>query len=93
MILSTASGLLYAILRSDVSTGISLASYSLTALSVGLAFVAAGEWLGLPKPDGFAFAYSIDQNRIVGASHVKRIIGRRYEKLHKRGQEALERQT
>lgn len=64
-------------LKSDPGTGLSIASYILTCLSLILAVVVAGEWLGLRKPDAFSFAYDWVENRVVGKDDLDRIAGGR----------------
>ena len=77
IVISTGAGVLYAVLRSDTSTGLSIASYILTCLSLILAVVAAGQWLGITKPDAFSFAYDWVDNRVVSRQDFGRIIGGR----------------
>ncbi|KAJ9613318.1 hypothetical protein H2200_003260 [Cladophialophora chaetospira] len=78
IIISTGAGVLYAVLKSDAGTGLSIASYILTCLSLILAVVAAGEWLGITKPDAFSFAYDWVDNRVVSRGDFGRIIGGRW---------------
>ena len=77
IVVSTGAGVLYAVLKSDAGTGLSIASYILTCLSLILAVVAAGEWLGISKPDSFSFAYDWVDNRVVSREDFGRIIGGR----------------
>lgn len=67
IVLSTAGGTVYSVVQSDPSTGISIASYVLTVLSIILAFITAADWLGVKSPDSFAFAYSVEENAIMSA--------------------------
>ena len=41
----------------DVGTGLSLASYLVACMALALALLALGEFLGLERPDSYAFAY------------------------------------
>lgn len=66
IIISTGGGSAYAVLTGDAGTGLSIASYVLTVLALVLALVAAGDWLGLKKPDSFAFAYDVEDNIVLG---------------------------
>jgi hypothetical protein len=59
---STGGGVVYAVVKCDVSTGLSIATYVLTCLSLTLALFATGQWLGLKKPDSFSFAYDVVKN-------------------------------
>ncbi|KAJ9625998.1 hypothetical protein H2204_010297 [Knufia peltigerae] len=77
ILVSTAAGVVYSVLKSDPGTGLSIASYILTCLSLILAVVVAGEWLGLRKPDAFSFAYDWVENRVVGKDDLDRIAGGR----------------
>jgi hypothetical protein len=65
----------YAVLKDDTSTGLTIASYVLTCLSLILAFVAAGEWLGLKKPDSFSFAYDVETNQVLSEAYVNQAFG------------------
>ena len=65
ILISTSGGVVYAVIREDTSTGLAIASYVLTCLSLILALVAAGEWLGLSKPNSFAFSYNIEERTVV----------------------------
>jgi hypothetical protein len=65
----------YAVLKGDTSTGLSIASYVLTCLSLTLALVAAGQWLGLKKPNSFSFAYDVETNQMLSATYVKQVFG------------------
>jgi len=81
ILISTGAGVAYAVVRSDPSTGLSIASYILTCLSLILAVVAAGEWLGLTKPDAFSFAYDWVQNRVVSKEDVDNITAGRWSRM------------
>ena len=74
IVISTGGGTAYAVVCSDPSTGLSIATYVLTCLSLILALVAAGQWVGLSKPDAFSFAYSVERNQIIGATNVEKIL-------------------
>jgi hypothetical protein len=63
----------YAVLKGDTSTGLSIASYVLTCLSLTLALVAAGQWLGLKKPNSFSFAYDVETNQMLSATYVNQV--------------------
>ena len=78
VLVSTGGGTAYAVVKHDPGTGLSIASYVLTVLSLISAIVAAGEWFGLKKPDSFAFAYSIEKNQVLGANTMDEIVGRGY---------------
>jgi Mg2+/Co2+ transporter CorB len=71
IVISTAGGATFAVLREDISTGLSIATYILTCLSLMLALAAAGQWFGLSKPDSFSFAYDMDINQILGVKEEK----------------------
>jgi hypothetical protein len=71
IVVSAAGGAIFAALRGDISTGVSIATYVLTSFSLMLALVAAGEFLGLSKPDSFSFAYDMDTNEILGVKEDK----------------------
>jgi hypothetical protein len=59
IVLSACTAVLYCELTSDVSTAISLASYVVTCLALMLALVAAGDYVGLQKPQsGVNFDYN-----------------------------------
>jgi hypothetical protein len=73
--ISTGAGTAYAVVKSDPGTGLSIASFVLTSLSLVLALVAAGQWLGLAKPDSFSFAYNWEENRVLGATEAGKIFG------------------
>ncbi|KAF7507350.1 hypothetical protein GJ744_010667 [Endocarpon pusillum] len=75
ILVSAGVGAAYAVVRSDPSTGIAIASFVLTCLSLILALVAAGQWLGLSKPDSFSFAYDWADNRILGSTEADKIFG------------------
>ncbi|KIW18089.1 hypothetical protein PV08_02376 [Exophiala spinifera] len=77
ILVSTAAGVVYSVVKSDPGTGLSIASYILACLSLILAVVVAGEWLGLRKPDAFSFAYDWVENRVVGKDDLDRIAGGR----------------
>jgi hypothetical protein len=47
---STGAGVVYGLLRMDISTAVSLASYIVTCLALLLALIAAGDYVGLQKP-------------------------------------------
>jgi hypothetical protein len=61
--------------ESDPATGLSIASFVLTCLSLILALVAAGQWLGLSKPDSFSFAYYWEENQVLASTDAGRIFG------------------
>lgn len=84
IILSTGTGVSYALIRSDISNGISISSYLLTCFSLILAVFAAGEWVGLPQPDSFAFAYSLEEHKMVGVGVVAGIVGSDMERALRR---------
>jgi hypothetical protein len=65
----------YAIVKSDASTGLSIATYVLTCLSLTLALFAAGEWLGLKKPDSFSFAYDVEEDQVLSAPYASQVFG------------------
>ena len=69
--ISTGVGAAYAGLQGDIGTGIAIASYILTCLSLMLALLSVGQWLGLSKPDSFSFAYDIKETQIIGATHIE----------------------
>lgn len=52
ILLSVGAGVLYGVLRKDVSTAVTLASYIVTCLALLLALIAAGDFVGLQKPTG-----------------------------------------
>ena len=81
ILISTGAGVAYAVVRSDPGTGLSIASYILTCLSLILAVVAAGEWLGLGKPDAFSFAYDWVQSRVVSKEDVDNITAGRGSRM------------
>ncbi|RYP21330.1 hypothetical protein DL767_009281 [Monosporascus sp. MG133] len=64
ILVSTGAGVTYAVVRQDLSTGLSISTYVLTCSTLVLALLAAGEFLGLSKPSRFAFAYDIKNNSI-----------------------------
>lgn len=76
ILISTAAGVVYAVVLSDAGTGLSISSYVLACLSLILAVIVAGEWIGLTKPDSFSFAYDWEKNRVVSSTDVARIQGR-----------------
>jgi hypothetical protein len=63
------------VVKHDVPTGLSMATYILTCLSLMVALVAAGQWLGLKKPDSFSFTYDVDKNQMLSAMHVDQAFG------------------
>jgi hypothetical protein len=73
--ISTGSGTAYSVVKSDPATGLSIATYVLTCLSLILALVAAGQWLGLSKPGSFSFAYNLEENRVLGSTDAGKILG------------------
>lgn len=75
IVISTGAGTAYAVLESDPATGLSIATFVLTCLSLILALVAAGQWLGLSKPDSFSFAYNLEENRVLGSTDAGKIFG------------------
>ncbi|ERF68470.1 hypothetical protein EPUS_03788 [Endocarpon pusillum Z07020] len=75
ILVSAGAGTAYAVVQSDPSTGVAIASFVLTSLTLILALVAAGQWLGLSKPDSFSFAYDWDDNRILGSTDADKIFG------------------
>ncbi|RFU30732.1 hypothetical protein B7463_g5606, partial [Scytalidium lignicola] len=75
IVLGTVAGVIYSVVTADAATGISIASYIVTCLSLILALVAAGQWLGLSKPDSFSFAYSIEENQVMGPTNLGAITG------------------
>lgn len=75
ILISAGAGTAYAVVRSDPGTGLSMASFMLTCLSLTLALVAAGQWLGLSKPDSFSFAYDWEENRVLGSTDAGKIFG------------------
>ncbi len=78
ILISTGAGVIYAVVKSDPGTGLSISSYILTFLSLILAVVVAGEWLGLTKPDSFSFAYDWVENRVVSKEDFGRLTGGRW---------------
>ncbi|KAJ9667099.1 hypothetical protein H2201_002618, partial [Coniosporium apollinis] len=82
IIISTGGGTTYAVVHTDTATGLSIASYVLTCFSLVLALVAAGQWLGLSKPDSFSFAYSIEENQVIGATNMDEIVKDNYLGRH-----------
>jgi Mg2+/Co2+ transporter CorB len=81
ILISAGARIAYAIVRSDTGIGLSIASYILTCLSLIFAVVAAGEWLGLGKPDAFSFAYDLVQNRVVSKDDVENITAGRWSRM------------
>ena len=67
--------MVYAVVKGDVSTGLSIATYVLTCLSLTLALFAVGEWLGLKKPDSFSFAYDVVKNQVLSAPYASQVFG------------------
>lgn len=65
LVLCTGGGVLYAVFQHDIPTGISLATYLLTVLTLILALLSAGDFIGLAKPDAFSFAYDIEDEEMV----------------------------
>jgi hypothetical protein len=65
----------YAVVKADTSTGVAISSYVLACLSLILAVVAAGQWLGLTKPDSFSFAYDVEKNQVLGAPYAGKVFG------------------
>jgi hypothetical protein len=81
ILVSTSSGTAYAVIKADIITGLALATYILTVLSVTVAFIGAGEYFGLQKPDPFSFVYSLEKNQVLGAKHVDALFKRgRYDR-------------
>jgi predicted Na+-dependent transporter len=76
ILVSTGGGTAYAVVESDPSAGLAIASFVLTSCSLILAFVAAGQWLGLSKPDSFSFAYNWQDRQVIGAKDLGKILGR-----------------
>jgi predicted Na+-dependent transporter len=72
---STGGGVVYAVVKHDVSTGLSIATYVLTCLSLILALFAAGQWFGLKKPDSFSFAYDVVKNQVLSAPYASKVFG------------------
>ena len=77
IVVSTGGGTAYAVVKSDTSTGLALATYILTVLGIVIAFVGAGEYFGMQKPDPFSFVYSLEENQVLRANHVHHLFGRR----------------
>jgi hypothetical protein len=76
---STAGGVVYAVVKADTSTGLTISSYVLACLSLILAVVAAGQWLGLTKPDSFSFAYDVETNQVLSAPYASKVFGAGWE--------------
>ena len=74
LLASTCTGVSYALLRDDAATGITLATYILTCLTLALGLLAAGEFIGLDKPDAFAFVYDLKNKEVVRAQYVDEIV-------------------
>jgi hypothetical protein len=75
ILISTGSGVAYAVACSDTSTGLTLATYILTCLALLLTLFGAGQFVGLSKPNSFSFAYSVNQNQVIGVKDMKDILG------------------
>jgi membrane protease YdiL (CAAX protease family) len=75
ILVSTGGGVVYALLRKDLPTGIAIATYVLTCLSLAVALIAAGQWFGLKKPNSFSFAYDVETNQVLSATHVNQVFG------------------
>ena len=69
----------YAVVKDDTSTGLSISTYVLTCLSLIVAVVAAGQWLGLTKPDSFSFAYDVDEKHVLSAPYAGSVFGADFE--------------
>jgi hypothetical protein len=65
----------YAVVKADTATGLAISSYVLTCLSLILAVVAAGQWLGLTEPDSFSFAYDVETNQVLSAPYAGKVFG------------------
>jgi hypothetical protein len=70
---------LYAKFAHDIPTGISIATYILTVLSLALALIAYSDSLNLTKPDGFEFKYSVKNKTIEDARNAESIMGKKAE--------------
>jgi len=55
--ISTAGGVVYAVLRDDVSTGLTLSTYVVGFVGVLTAIWGAGEQLGVEKPDSYSYSF------------------------------------
>jgi hypothetical protein len=55
----------YAVVKADIGTGLSISSYVL----------AAGQWLGLTEPDSFSFAYDVETNQVLSAPYAGKVFG------------------
>jgi hypothetical protein len=69
----------YAVVKADTSAGLTISSYVLACLSLILAVVAAGQWLGLTKPDSFSFAYDVEKNQVLSAPYASKVFGAGWE--------------
>lgn len=82
ILVSAAGGVVYAVVKHDAPTGISISSYVLTALALIVAVVGAGEWLGLTKPDSFSFVYDVDENQVLSAPYAGSVFGPDFGSFH-----------
>lgn len=78
--------MVYAVVKADTSTGLTISTYVLTCLSLIVAVVAAGQWLGLTKPDSFSFAYDVDKNLVLSAPRAGSVFGPHFGVVDRRGQ-------
>jgi hypothetical protein len=75
ILVSTGGGVVYAVVKDDTSTGLTISTYVLMCLGLIVAVVAAGQWLGLTKPDSFSFAYDVDENLVLSAPRAGSVFG------------------
>jgi hypothetical protein len=57
VVLSTTGGVVYAILKEDVSGGLTISTYALGMLGVATAVWGAGEHFGVEKPDTYTYGF------------------------------------
>ena len=69
----------YAVVKHDTSTGLSIATYVLTSLTVILTVFSVGQWLGLKKPDSFSFTYDVVTNQVLSAPYATQVFGPQWD--------------
>jgi hypothetical protein len=70
--ISTASGITYAVVKNDWSTGCELSSYLVGCGALMLALLSAGDFIGLKRPDAFSYAYDTVTNSEVFSQYEKK---------------------
>jgi hypothetical protein len=57
LVINTAGGVIYSILRDDISTGLTISTYAIGIFILATAIWGAGEHLGVEKPDSRSYSF------------------------------------